>query len=73
MTTFWRRFAAMDAARASALVLGVTFLLCVLAYVYFDISSRVTAGALVAAVAALALAGSGLLYAWRLGPGGLGD
>jgi hypothetical protein len=63
----------MDAARAAALFLGVTFLLCVLAYLYFDITSGVTAGALVAALAALAVAGSGLLYAWRLGPGGLGD
>jgi hypothetical protein len=73
MTSFWRRIVALDPARASALVLGVTFAICLSSYVYFDFTSRVTPGALVAALAALAVAGSGLLYAWRLGPGGLGD
>ena len=73
MTSLWRTIVTLDPPRASALVLGVTFAICVASYVYLDFTSGVTPGALVAAVAAVAVAGSGFLYAWRLGPGGLGD
>jgi len=36
-------------------------------------SSQATPGGVVSALALLAIAGSGLLYAWRLGAGGIVD
>jgi hypothetical protein len=45
-------------------------LLLVAAYGFAAIESRPTPGGVVAAVAAVAIAGCGLLYAFRLGTGG---
>jgi hypothetical protein len=51
----------------------LAFVLMLAAYVLGVVESRVTLGGVVAALAAVAIAGSGLLYAWRLGAGGLVD
>ncbi len=59
--------------RVSALSLGALVALALAAYAFAAVTSSPTAGPLVAALALLAVAGSGLLYAWRLGTGGLGD
>jgi len=45
----------------------------VAAYGFAVYASQPTAGALAAAVALVAVAGTGLVYAWRLGTGGLSD
>jgi hypothetical protein len=59
--------------RVAAAALGLAFLLMVAAYGFGAIESGVTPGGVTAAVAAVIIAGSGLLYAWRLGAGGLVD
>jgi len=43
------------------------------AFIFAAVSSLPGYGALIAAAALVAVAGSGLLYAWRLAAGGLGD
>ncbi|MDQ6719805.1 MAG: hypothetical protein M3003_03280 [Candidatus Dormibacteraeota bacterium] len=53
--------------------MGLAFLLMVAAYAFGAIESGVTLGGVTAAAAAVIIAGSGLLYAWRLGAGGLVD
>ena len=62
-----------DPIRVALLALGLAFLLILGAFGFAAIESRPTVGGIVAALAALAIAGSGLLYAWRLGAGGLSD
>ena len=57
----------------AAFGLGLAIVLMVAAYGFAVIESRPTPGGVVAAVAALAIAGCGLLYAWRLGAGGIVD
>jgi hypothetical protein len=59
--------------RVAVVALGFTFLLLLAAYGFAAIESRPTLGGIVSALAALAIAGSGLLYAWRLGAGGVVD
>jgi hypothetical protein len=66
----WRRW---DSLRIAALGLGLAVVLLAAAYGFAAIESRPAAGSVVAALAALAIAGSGLLYAWRLGAGGSVD
>jgi hypothetical protein len=56
---------------AAALALGI--LLLVAAYAVSLGSSDATPGAVISAVALIGIAGSGLLYAWRLGAGGIVD
>ena len=63
----------MDAARASAAALGLVLIVPLAAFGFAISSGLPGPGALIAAVALVAVAGSGLLYAWRLGAGGLGD
>jgi hypothetical protein len=53
--------------------LGLAIVLMVAAYGFAAVESRATAAGVVAALAAVAIAGYGLLYAWRLGAGGLVD
>jgi hypothetical protein len=55
------------------LALGLAFLLMAAAYAFAGYNSGVTLGSVIAAVAALLIAGTGLLYAFRLGAGGLVD
>ena len=62
-----------DPLRVAAYALGLAFVLSVGAYGFAAIESRPTPGGVVAALAALAIVGSGLLYAWRLGTGGIVD
>ena len=57
----------------AALALGLAFVLMVAAYVFAAIEAGTTADGVVAAVVAVAIAGTGLLYAFRLGAGGIVD
>jgi acyl-CoA synthetase (NDP forming) len=62
-----------DPHRVAVFALGLAFVLILGAYGFAAIESRPTLGGMVSALAALAIAGSGLLYAWRLGNGGIVD
>jgi hypothetical protein len=62
-----------DPLRLAVAALGVAFVLMLAAYGFAATESRPTLGGVIAALAALAIAGSGLLYAWRLGTGGIVD
>ncbi len=73
MQSFWRRLLRADAPRLSAGVLGLVLAVGLAAFVFAAFESNPGPGAFVAAAALVAVAGTGLLYAWRLGPGGLGD
>jgi hypothetical protein len=53
--------------------LGLAILLMVAAFGFAAIESGPSAVAVIAALAAVAIGGSGLLYAWRLGAGGVVD
>ena len=55
----------------AAIGLGAGFAALIAAYVVTVFASQATAAGVVAALALLAIAGAGLLYAWRLGAGGL--
>jgi len=62
-----------DPLRVTIFALGLALVLILGAYGFAAIESRPSLGGVVAALAALAIAGSGLLYAWRLGTGGIVD
>jgi hypothetical protein len=62
-----------DPLRMAAFGLGLAVVLMVAAYGFAAIQSRPAPGGIVAALAALAIAGCGLLYAWRLAAGGIVD
>jgi hypothetical protein len=62
-----------DPLRAAASALGLAFALMVGAYVFAAIEAGTTPEAIVAVLVALAIAGTGLLYAFRLGAGGIVD
>ena len=53
--------------------MGLAFLLMLAAYAFAGFQSGVTLPGVVTAVAAAIIAGTGLLYAFRLGAGGLVD
>ena len=57
----------------AAIALGVALTLILTAYAVAASTRATTTGAVTAAVALFAIAGSGLLYASRLGAGSLGD
>ena len=59
--------------RVAASSLGLAIALMLSAYGFAAIESRPTLGSVVAALAAVAIGGSGLLYAWRPGAAGLVD
>jgi len=69
----WRRVNRYDAARVSAIAVATPVVAALAAYVLAASSASPKVGALTAAGALVAVAGSGLLYAWRLGAGGLSD
>ena len=73
MASLWRRLVRMEPARASAAALALLLAAAVGAFIFAAVSSLPGYGALIAAAALVAVAGSGLLYAWRLAAGGLGD
>lgn len=73
MAQLWKAARRWDVVRFVASALGLATVVMVAAYGFAAIESRPAAGAVVAVLAAVAIAGSGLLYAWRLGAGGLVD
>jgi hypothetical protein len=73
MQSFWRRLLRADGPRVAAGGIGLVVALGLAAFVFAAVESNPGPGAFVAAAALVAVAGMGLLYAWRLGPGGLGD
>lgn len=60
-----------DPVRVAATGSGATAAVLLAAYAVAGATVQPTPGGIVAALALLAIAGSGLLYAWRLGAGGL--
>jgi hypothetical protein len=73
MSTLSRALRRWDPIRVAAGFLGLATVLVLAAYVYAAATVKPTVGAVTAAVALLGIAGSGLLYAWRLGAGGIVD
>jgi len=53
--------------------MGLALVLMVAAYVFAAIEAGTTADGVVAVVVAVAIVGTGLLYAFRLGAGGIVD
>jgi hypothetical protein len=66
-----RGLARWDPIRVACIGFGLATALVLAAYVVAVATSQPTLGGAVAAVALVAIAGSGLMYAWRLGAGGL--
>jgi hypothetical protein len=62
-----------DPLRVALYAFGLVFVLLLAAYAFAAIESRPTLGGVVSALAALAIAGCGLLYAWRPAAGGIVD
>src|SRR5712671_1355951 len=73
MATLSRALRRRDAIRVAAASLGAAVLTLLVGYGVAVASSQATPGGVVSAVALVAIAGSGLLYAWRLGAGGIVD
>ena len=73
MAALSRAIARWDPLRVAAIALGLAVLLLVAAYGVALTVSQLTPGAAVAVAALVGIAGSGLLYAWRLGAGGIVD
>ena len=69
MNTLSRGLRRWEPARIAVLGLGLAQVACLAAYVVAVATSKLTAGAAVAAAAAVGIAGIGLLYAWRLAAG----
>jgi hypothetical protein len=63
----------LDVIRGAASALGLALVLMVAAYGFASFELRPALAAVAAALAALVIAGGGLLYAFRLGAGGLVD
>src|SRR5882762_1446291 len=74
MATLSRASRRWDLMRLAAVSLGVAVLTLLLSYaVAVATSSQATSGGVISALALLAIAGSGFLYAWRPGAGGIVD
>ena len=73
MRRVWTRVNRLDPVRASTVAVALPVIAAIAAYGVVAFNATPTAGAIAAAAAMLAVGGSGLLYAWRLGPGGLSD
>ena len=71
MAQFERALRRWDPLRIAVVALGLAVLLMVVAYALDLISAPFTTEGLVSALALIVVAGSGLLYAWRLGAGGI--
>lgn len=65
MPSLSRRLARLDAARVVAGALAVAWIAMLSAYVFAASTTQFSAGAVAAAVSALAIAAGGFLYAWR--------
>ena len=72
MAQFWRA-SRRDVLRVAGSGLGLAMALMLAVYGFAAIESRPTLASVVAALAAVAIASSGLLYAWRLRATGLVD
>jgi hypothetical protein len=59
--------------RVAGTSLGLALLTLLAGYVVGVAAAQATLGGVVSALALLAIGGSGLLYAWRLGAGGIVD
>jgi hypothetical protein len=73
MAALSRALARWDPVRVAGAALGLVILLLVAAYGVSLTVSQLTPGAAVSVVALVGIVGSGLLYAWRLGAGGIVD
>jgi len=69
----WTRANRIDPVRVSVIVVATPVVAALAAYALAASTASPGAGALTATGALVAVAGSGLLYAWRLGAGGLSD
>jgi len=69
----WGRVNRLEPARVFAIVVATPVVTALAAYILAAFTASPRAAALTAAGALVAVAGSGLLYAWRLGAGGLSD
>ena len=73
MATLSRALQGWDPIQVAALVLGVALVILLVGYVVAAAASQPTLSGVVSALALLAIAGSGLRYAWRLEAGGSVD
>jgi len=73
MHTLSRALYRWDPMRVAAGALGLALVLLFAGYAVGAATAQATPGGVISAVALLAIAGSGLLYAWRLGAGGSVD
>ena len=73
MATLSRALQRWDPIRVAAVSLGLALVILLAGYVVAAAASQPTPGGVVSALALLAIAGSGLLYAWRLETGGSVD
>jgi len=73
MRTLSRALQRWDPIRVAAAALGLALVLMFAGYPVGATTAQATPGGIVSALALLAIAGSGLLYAWRLGVGGSAD
>jgi hypothetical protein len=73
MAALSRALGRWDPLRVAAAALGLALLLLLAAYGFSLTVAQATPGAVVSAVALVGIAGSGLLYAWRPGAGGIVD
>jgi hypothetical protein len=73
MDTLSRALRRWDPIRVSTVFLGLATLALLAAYGYAAYNVQPTPGTIAVAVGLVGIAGSGLLYAWRLGAGGIVD
>ena len=73
VSQIWRVSRRWEGPKVAGSALGLVFVLMAAAYAFGGAKSGVTLGGVVTAVSALGIAGSGLLYAFRLGAGSLVD
>ena len=69
----WRRVTRLEPSRTAAIALAVPAVAAIAAYVVAAATATAVAAPIVAAAALVGVTGTGLVYAWRLGPGGLLD
>ena len=73
MSRVWRVSRRWEIISVAASAMGLAVVLMVAAYVFAAIEAGTTPDAMAAVVVAVAIAGTGLLYAFRLGAGGIAD
>jgi hypothetical protein len=73
VSQIWRASKRRESTQVAASALGLAFLLMVAAYGFAAIEALPTADSVIAVLVAVAIAGTGLLYAFRLGAGGFVD